>query len=149
MSTTDQTSPILLTSLLEGLLDQYQADAEKQKIDSLRKQIEDERLNLAKIRHAQQRRKELERIRKQNEKESKQSQTEQKLGTVPLLNQKGQLIGWIQTLGMNRVNILNPNGKVVAREIDGRTFDGRSKFQGFGRQGIRLLEMRTTQTRQI
>jgi hypothetical protein len=37
------------------------------------------------------------------------------------------------------VNILNANGKVVAREIDGRTFDGQSRLIGGGSQGIRVL----------
>jgi hypothetical protein len=58
---------------------------------------------------------------------------------VSLLNQNGRLIGWIQPAGRNRVNILNANGKVVAREIDGRTFDGRSRFVGLGQQGLRVL----------
>ena len=128
---------LLLThrELTEGLLDQYQTDAEKEKIADLKKQIEDEREKLSAIRHTQQRKKELERIRKDNEKESrtsKEKQTEQKLGTVALRNQRGQLVGWVQTVGRNRLNILNPTGKLVAREIDGRTFDGRSRFRGYG-----------------
>ncbi len=135
---------LLLThrELTEGLLDQYQTDAGKEKIAGLRQQIEDEREKLSAIRHAQQRKKELERIRKDHEKETKASkgtQTEQKVGTVALRNQRGQVVAWIQTLGKNRVNILNPQGKVVAREIDGRTFDGRSQFRGYGCQGLRVL----------
>jgi len=135
---------LLLThrELTEGLLDQYQTDAEKEKIAGLRKQIEDEREKLSAIRHAQERKKELERIRKDHEKEakaSKEKQTEQKLGTVALRNQRGQLVGWVQTVGRNRVNILNPQGKVVAREIGKRTFDGRSQFRGYGSQGLRVL----------
>ena len=135
---------LLLThrELTEGLLDQYQTDAEKEKIADLKKQIEVEREKLSAIRHAQERKKELERIRKDHEKEAKASkskQTEQKLGTVALRNQRGQLVGWVQTVGRNRLNILNPQGKVVAREIDGRTFDGRSQFRGYGSQGLRVL----------
>jgi len=125
--------------LSESLLDTQQTERGREKIDSLRKQIEDERENLAKIRHTQQRKKELERIRKAHDKEAKEMQTEQKAGLVSLLNQSGRLIGWIQTIGRNRVNILNANGKVVAREIDGQTFDGRSRFVGGGSQGLRVL----------
>ena len=138
---------LLLThrELTEGLLDQYQTDAEKEKIAGLKQQIEDEREKLSAIRHAQQRKKELERIRNDHEKEakaSKEKQTEQKVGTVALRNQRGQVVAWVQTVGKNRVNILNPNGKVVAREIDGRTFDGSSQFRGFGNQGLRILGTR-------
>ena len=135
---------LLLThrELTEGLLDQYQTDAEKEKIAGLRKQIDDEREKLSAIRHAQQRKKELERIRKDHEREakaSKEKQTEQKVGTLALRNQRGQVVAWIQTVGKNRVNILNPQGRVVAREIDGRTFDAKTKFRGRGNQGLRIL----------
>jgi hypothetical protein len=58
---------------------------------------------------------------------------------VSLLNQSGQLIGWIQDVGHNRLNILNSKGKTVTREIDGRTFDGRSRFVGMGNKGLRVL----------
>jgi hypothetical protein len=57
--------------LSESLLDTQQTDRQKEKIDSLRKQIEDERHNLSKIRRSQQREKELERIRRDHEKEAK------------------------------------------------------------------------------
>jgi hypothetical protein len=128
--------------LSESILDTQQTDRARESIYVLRRQIEDERERLEKIRHDQQRRKELERIRKAHEKESKGTQTEQKSGSVSLLNQNGRLIGWIQDAGRNRVNILNANGKVVAREIDGRTFDGRSRFVGVGNQGLRVLGTR-------
>jgi hypothetical protein len=58
--------------LSENLLDIQQTDQAKEKIDSLRKQIEDERENLAKIRQSQQRKKELDRIRQNHEKEAKE-----------------------------------------------------------------------------
>jgi hypothetical protein len=129
-------------ALSESLLDTQQTERGKEEIDSLKKRIEDERANLAKIRHSQRRRKELDRIRSAHEKEAKDVQTEQKNGMVSLLNQGGKLIGWIQTIGRNRVNILNAHGKVVAREIDGRTFDGKSRFAGRGNQGLRVLGTR-------
>lgn len=70
--------------LSENLLDTQQTERQKEKIDSLRKQIEDERENLSKIRQSQQRRKELERIRRDHEKKAKEtdeeSQAEQKNG---------------------------------------------------------------------
>jgi len=139
---------ILLThnQLLETLLDTQQIELRKQKIDSLKKRIEDEREKLAKIRHTQQRKKELERIRKDHEKKAEANettQTEPKLGSVALRNQRGQLLGWIQTIGYNRVDVLDARGEVVAREIDGRTFNRLGQFQGYGKQGIRVLGMKS------
>jgi hypothetical protein len=63
--------------LTEGLFDQDQTDRVKLKIDSLRKKIEDERENLTKTRHVQQRKKELERIRRNHEKESAEDSTKE------------------------------------------------------------------------
>jgi hypothetical protein len=71
---------LLLThrELTEGLFDQDQTDRVKLKIDSLRKKIEDEKENLTKIRHVQQRKKELERIRKNHEKKAPGASTERR-----------------------------------------------------------------------
>jgi hypothetical protein len=128
--------------LSESLLDTQQTERGKEKMDSLRQRIAGEKEKLSRIRQTQQRKKELERLRKDHEKESKVTETKQKLGTVALRNQRGQLVGWLQTVGKNRVNILDAKGRVVAREIDGRTFDGMSQFQGYGNQGLRVLGMK-------
>ena len=131
---------VLLThrDLTEGLLDQNQTDRAKLKIDSLRKKIEDQREKLVQIRHVQQRKKELERIRRDHE---KSSLPEQKNGSVPVINQQGKVVGWIQTVGRDRVNILDPKGRVVGREINGVTYDRRGQARGTGRQGLRVLGM--------
>ena len=63
--------------LSENLLDIQQTDQAKERIDSLRKQIEDERENLSKIRRSQRRKKELERIRRDHEKDASEAQNEQ------------------------------------------------------------------------
>ncbi len=124
--------------LTEGLLDQNQTNQVKLKIDSLRKKIDDQRGKLVQIRHVHQRKKELERIRRDHERESsKDTQTEQKNRTI--LNQKGQVVGWLQTAGRNRVNILDPKGRVVGREINGVTYDRRGQVRGSGIQGLRVL----------
>lgn len=129
--------------LSESLLDTQQTDRAKQKIDSLRRKIEDERQNLATIRQAQQRKKELERIRQSHAKEANEAKRpKQKQGTVSVLNQKGQLVGRIQSFGNNRRNIMNAKGEIVAREIDGRTFNERGEFRGYGKQGLRVLGMK-------
>lgn len=144
---TDTLGQILVThrDLSEGLLDQTLTIRGKEKIDSLKKRIDDEKENLARIRHTQQRKKDLERLRQKQDKElttpdEKTTQNEGKGGSrVPLLNQRGQLVGWIQSVGRNRVNILNQKGQVVAREVDGRTFNDRGQYQGRGKQGLRVL----------
>ena len=129
--------------LSESLLDTQQTDRAKQKIDSLRKHIEDERENLAKIRQSQSRKKELERIRKHHAKEPNEARwTKQNQGTVSVLNQNGQVVGRIQSFGNNRRNIMNARGEIVAREIDGRTFNERGEFRGYGKQGLRVLGMK-------
>lgn len=136
---------LLLThrELSESLLDTKQTDRAKQKIDALRKQVEDERVNLSKIRHVQSRKKELERIRKDHAKEANEAkQTKQKQGTVSVLNQNGQLVGRVQSFGNNRRNFMNARGEVVAREINGRTYNGRGEFRGYGKQGLRVLGMK-------
>ena len=133
--------------LSESLLDTQQTDRAKEKIDTLRKKIEDERENLASTRQTQQRKKELERIRQSHAKEANEAkETKQKIGTVALQNQKGQVVAWIQTIGKNRVNIMNAKGKVIAREIDGRTFNERGEFRGYGKQGLRVLGMNLKRT---
>ncbi len=74
--------------LSENLLDTQQTERGMERIDALRKQIDDERERLAAIRHVQQRKRELDRIRKANEKESRGTQTEQKSGMASLLKQQ-------------------------------------------------------------
>ena len=58
-----------------------------------------------------------------------------------LLNQKGQVVGRLRTVGRNRVNILELEGWVVAREINGMTLDQNGRLRGFGKQGLRVLGM--------
>jgi len=55
--------------LSENLLDTQQTERGMERIDALRKQIEDEKERLATIRHTQQRKRELDRIRKAHERE--------------------------------------------------------------------------------
>jgi hypothetical protein len=133
---------LLLThrELTEGLLDQNQTIRSQQRINALKKGLDMEKERLAQTRRSQQRKKELERIRQDHERESsKDTQTEQKNGTVPVINQKGQVVGRIQTVGRNRVNILDPTGRVVGREINGVTYDRRGQVRGTGSQGLRIL----------
>jgi hypothetical protein len=51
----------------------------------------------------------------------------------------GQVVGYVQQQGNNRTQILDRNQRLVAREVNNRTFDRVGKFVGNGSQGIRLL----------
>ena len=135
--------------LAESLLDQTQTRLGREKIDSLKKQIETEQDRLAKIKHTQQRKKELEKLRHDQDKEAgeKAKQNEGKHGSrmIQLLDGKGKLVAWLQVLGKDRVNILDARGRLVAREVSGITLDKSGKFMGRGRQGLRVLGMNQRQ----
>ena len=135
--------------LAESILDQTQTRLGREKIDSLKKQIETEQDRLAKIKHAQQRKKELEKLRQDQDKaagkKSQQNEVQHGSKTIQLLDGKGKLVAWLQVLGKDRVNILDARGRLVAKEISGMTFDKSGKFMGRGRQGLRVLGMNQRQ----
>ena len=118
--------------LAEGIIDKNNAERAKQKIDALKQRMADEKERLAKIRSAQQRKRELEKIRKDHERPVKED-------VAAIRNQKGKVLGWVQSVGKGRSNILNSKGVVVARHVNGVTLDGKGVFRGQGRQGMRFL----------
>jgi hypothetical protein len=124
--------------LTEGFLDQQLTDRSREKIDSLKKQVEVEKEKLAQVRHHQQRTKELDRIRKSHETET---QTEGRLRShlVTIRDQRGRVVGWIQSVGKNRFNVLDGRTRLVGRFINGQTYDHHGRFIGDGDQGLRLL----------
>lgn len=130
--------------MTEGLLDQNQTDRSRDKIDSLKNQLEDEKEKLGQIRHHQQRKKELERIRKSHERDQQTEGTSSKK-LVSVRDQRGRVVGWIQSVGRDRVNILDPRGRVVGRFINGQTYNNRGNVVGRGDQLLRVLG-RTTKT---
>ena len=67
----------------------------------------------------------------------KEMATETKLPArlVAVRNGKGAVIGWLQSAGVGRVNVLDRRGRVVAREIGRNTLDRRGLFTGSGNQG--------------
>lgn len=58
---------------------------------------------------------------------------------MALRNGQGRLIGWLQPVGANRLNVLDAKGRLVAREIDGMTLDRRGRLVGHGKQGLVVL----------
>ncbi|MCX6952531.1 MAG: hypothetical protein NTV51_10265 [Verrucomicrobia bacterium] len=123
--------------LTEGLLDQDVTVRSQKKIDDLKKRLEVEREKLSQTRQAQQRRKELERLRKDHEDEIQTEGVSKKLTQVR--DQRGRPVGWIQSVGVDRVNVLDQRGRVVGRFINGQTYDQQGRFIGAGDQGLRVL----------
>lgn len=136
---------ILLThrELAEGLFDQTQTRVAREKIDAVKDELKKEKDRLASIQHAQHRKRELEKLRQDQDKDTldkaKQNEGKHASRMTQLLNGQGRLIGWIQPTGKNMVCILNSRGQIVAREIDGRTFDAKGRYRGNGKQGLRIL----------
>lgn len=124
--------------LTEGILDQQLTDRSREKIESLKKRMELEKEKLTQIRHHQQRTKELERIRKSHETETT-TEGKSRSHLVTIRDQRGRVVGWIQSVGKNRVNILDGRSRLVGRFINGQTYDSHGRFIGDGDQGLRLL----------
>jgi ATPase subunit of ABC transporter with duplicated ATPase domains len=127
---------ILLThrELTEGLLDDGPTIRSQQKIEDLKKRLEDEKVRLAKSRRFQQRKKELEKLRRDHDKEV---QSESK--TTPIQNGSGKVIGWVLPVAKDRIHFLDHRGQVIGRFIHGQTYDHRGRFVGSGNQGLRVL----------
>ncbi len=53
-------------------------------------------------------------------------------------DEKGRWVG-STTESSGRKTYLDNTGKLVGRVVDGRTFDNRGAFKGYGDQGLRLL----------
>jgi hypothetical protein len=130
---------ILLThrELTEGLLDDGPTVRSQQKIDDLKKRLEDEKIRLAKSRRFQQRKKELEKIRDDHRKDVQTETASRK--TVRIQNQSGRVIGWMQAVGKDRIHVLDQQGRTVGRFIHGKTYDGQGRFIGDGDQALRAL----------
>ncbi len=53
-------------------------------------------------------------------------------------DEKGRWVGSTTNVG-GRTTYLDNTGKLVGRVVDGRTFDNKGAFKGYGDQGLRLL----------
>jgi hypothetical protein len=124
--------------LTEGILDVQQTDRSRDKIDQLKKRMELEKEKLTQVRHHQQRSKELERIRKRHDSET-QTEGMSRSQLVTIRDQRGQVIGWVQSAGRNNFNFLDRHSRLVGRFINGQTYDQRGRFIGDGNQGLRVL----------
>jgi len=125
--------------LAEDSLDQKRADAQQMRIDRVKRELENEKEQLATLRRRQKHKREIEIARKKNERKHRQDEGRSANGPVALRNARGQLIGWIQAAGMDRVNVLDAKGRLVARELNGMTLDRCGRLVGNGRQGLVVL----------
>jgi hypothetical protein len=132
--------------LHESILDQAASQQTQEKIQKLQRKLGDERARLRKSRDAAARKRELEKIRGAHERErekqaNRAEQTEGKSAPnmIALKNQKGEVIGWMHVVGKNQIDFLNSKGRLIAREILGRTYNGRGNLAAYDRQGLRVL----------
>lgn len=125
--------------LVEDSLDQKRTDAQQMRIDRVKRELENEKEELAALRRRQTHKRELEIARKENERKHRQEEGRASNGLVALRNARGQLIGWLQAAGMDRVNVLDAKGRLVARELNGMTLDRCGRLVGNGRQGLVVL----------
>lgn len=120
--------------LKEDLIDQRNTDAQRAKIDRIKHELSRENDRLAQLRQRDQQKREIERKRKErdakNVEDRRQTEsTRTNPGMIPLRNQRGELLGWIQSMGTGRT-ILDRTGRVVGREVGGVTFDARGRVCG-------------------
>ena len=120
--------------LTEGLLDDGPTERSQKKIHDLKKRLDVEKDRLTQHRRFQQRKRELEKVRDDHD---KHVQSESK--TVPIQNQSGCVLGWMQVVGTNRIHFLDHRGQVIGRFINGQTYDHRGRVVGMGNQGLRVL----------
>ena len=124
--------------LTEGLVDDQRIATARDRIEKSREEIDQEREKIRKTRDTLRRRQDLEKIRQDHEKVP-QSEQKRPASMVPVQDQGGRVVGWVQSVGKGRFNILDQRGRVVAREIGNHTLDGLGRYAGRGRQGLRVL----------
>jgi hypothetical protein len=127
--------------LNEGMVDDAATDAAREKVDRLKQKTDHAKRRLADLKDRQRHKREVERRRKEHEREAKKlHQTEAKdSGTVYLRDGSGRVIGFMRMLGKGRTDFFLTTGKLVAREVGGRTLTATGKLAAPDRQGLRVL----------
>lgn len=106
------------------------ADSQRAKLDALKAKLAAERAKLQKLNAASKRKRELKKLR----------QTEGRSGgTVTLRDGGGRVVGFMRVMGPHRTDFLDRTGKLVAREIGGKTYTASGKLAAHDRQGLRVL----------
>lgn len=117
------------------------ADAQRAKLDALKAKLAGERLKLQKLNAASKRRRELEKKRHENERQTARSAANESknTGMVTLRDGAGRVVGFMRVMGPNRTDFFDRTGKLVAREIGGKTYFTSGKLASPDRQGLRVL----------
>lgn len=136
------------TTMLGGILAQHielnesiegaGIETQKLKMDSLKSQLADEKLKLAKLKAAAKRKKELEKSNRDNS----GTQTNESSTTTwtPIRLSSGKIVGFKMDQGPDRTDYFNGKGKYIGREINGATYDARGYCISFKqRVGMLLL----------
>lgn len=135
---------ILLVEAADGAIDAFNNHAAEEKIDRLERSIDRENDQIAARKAREKRRKELEQLRKKNAAtptktdEGKATPAKPSYSDRVVRDERGRVIAYRLRHGGQDV-FLTAGGKLIGREVDGRTFDATSRFRGYGRQGLRLV----------
>lgn len=114
-------------------------ESQKQKLDSLKAKLAGEKLKLAKLKDAANRKKELQKLSTSSATRPTTNEAKSSAGRIQLLNGQGRLIGWIHSEPNGKVTVYDAKGRLVARELNGITLDRTGRFVGRGRQGLVIL----------
>lgn len=126
-----------MNELREDTIDQRQASAQQAKVDRIKRELENEKEGMKRLRHRQQHKRQVERSRKDRDQDRQHEGRGG--GLVALRNSRGQLIGWLRATGKDRLEVLDGKGRVVAREINGLTLNASGRLVGHGRLGLAVL----------
>ena len=135
---------ILRAESADGAVDAFNNHAAEEKIARLQRSIDRENDQIAARKAREKRRKELEQLRKKNAatptKTDEGKATPAKLSYADrvIRDERGRVIAYRLRHGGQDV-FLTAGGKLIGREVDGRTYDATSRFRGYGRQGLRLV----------
>ena len=125
--------------LTESLVGDDTIKTSQDRIEKRRTEIEKLRNKIRKARETARRRRELEKVRKDHEKKAV-AETTHSARLIAVRDGGGRVVGWLQSVGGGKVNVLDRRGVVVAREIGTATLDRRGLCVGGGvRQGLRIL----------
>ena len=144
----------LIAEAGESKIDAFNTRAAEDKIGRLQRAMDREQELIDRLKARQRRRQWLEKLRKQNAADSTPTKTDEGKATPAKLSyadhvirdERGRVIAYRFRHGGQDV-FLTAGGKLIGREVDGRTYDATSRFRGYGRQGLRLVQEPHTVTR--
>ena len=129
----------LLRLLLETQHEDVRIQSITDRIARLQRQIDRGHALIASIKDRARRRKELEKLRDQHADTKTEQKTTPHRDDTVFRDHRGRVIGFRRC--WDRADVfLNAGGRVVGREVDGRTLSASGQLYGWGRQGVRLLK---------